>query len=121
MPKPLELYEELKAKLGEKEAKDLVEFVQESVERGAASKEDVRNSEVALREEMHQMEAGLREDMHQMEAGLREDMRKMEASLREDMRQLQAEFHKEISSLQRWLFGFWVTIIVAILFKEFLR
>ena len=106
MPKPLELYEELKAKLGEKGAKDLVEFVQESIERGAASKEDVRRSEAALRIDM---------------TALKEDMHKMEASLREDMRRLQAEFHKEVSALQRWLFGFWITIIVAILFKEFLR
>lgn len=110
MPKPLELYEELKAKLGEKGAKDLVEFVQESIESGAASKEDVRSLEVSLREDMRKMEVSLREDMHKMEAGLKEDMRR-----------LQAEFHKEVSALQRWLFGFWITIIMAILFKEFLR
>lgn len=84
MPKPLEVYEELKSKIGEKEAKDLVEFVQESIEKGAATKEDIHRLEI-----------------------------KMEA--------IKSDLLKEIAGLYKWLFGFWITLLIAILLKELIK
>ncbi len=45
----LELYEKLKPKLGEEEAKALLEFVEARVEREAATKEDHHRTEMPLR------------------------------------------------------------------------
>ena len=56
MPTVLEVYEKLKPKLGDEEAKVLLEFVEASVERGAATKEDLQRTEIALREEIHRLD-----------------------------------------------------------------
>lgn len=56
MPTVLELYEKLKPKLGEEEARALLEFVETSVERRAATKEDLQRTELALREEIHRLD-----------------------------------------------------------------
>ena len=56
MPTVLELYEKLKPKLGEEEARALLEFVEASVERRAATKEDLLRTEGALREEIHRLD-----------------------------------------------------------------
>ena len=52
----LELYEKLKPKLGEEEARALLEFVEASVERKAATKEDLQRTELVLREEIHRLD-----------------------------------------------------------------
>jgi len=59
MPTVLELYEKLKAKLGDPEARLLLEFIETSVEQRAASKEDLQRTESALRKEIHQVKVDL--------------------------------------------------------------
>lgn len=59
MPTVLELYEKLKPKLGEAEARSLLEFIESSVERRAATKEDLQRTESTLREELHKIRAEL--------------------------------------------------------------
>ena len=66
MPTLLELYERLKPKLGEAEARELLEFIEQSVERRAATKEDLRRTEAALREEI----AAVREELQRVRADL---------------------------------------------------
>lgn len=56
IPTVLQLYEKLKPKLGEEEARALLEFVETSVERRAATKEDLQRTELALREEIHRLD-----------------------------------------------------------------
>ena len=48
MPSMLELYEKLKPKLGEEEARTLLEFIESSVERRAATKEDLERVKADL-------------------------------------------------------------------------
>jgi hypothetical protein len=59
MPTVLELYEKLKPKLGDEEARSLLEFIETSVEHRAATKEDLQRTELALREEIHNVKVDL--------------------------------------------------------------
>jgi len=70
MPTVLELYEKLKPRLGEEEARSLLEFIETSVDQHAATKADLQRTESALREELHATAASLREEMHKMRAEL---------------------------------------------------
>jgi len=70
MPTVLDLYEKLKPRLGEEEARSLLEFIQTSVDQHAATKADLQRTESALREELHATAASLREEMHKMRAEL---------------------------------------------------
>ncbi len=81
----LELYEKLKPKLGEREARELLEFIEQSVERRAATKEDLQRVEVSLRE----------------------DLQRTEVSLREEIAALRAEIQRVLADLLRWSFAFW--------------
>jgi phage-related tail protein len=81
MPTVLELYEKLKPKLGEEEARSLLEFIETSVDQRAATKADLQRTESALREELHVTAASLREELHATAASLREEMHKIRAEL----------------------------------------
>jgi len=81
----LELYEKLKPKLGEEEARCLLEFVETSVEPRAATKEDLQRTESTLREEIHRVEPALREEIHNVKV-----------------------------DLLKWSFGFWVGAIAIL-------
>lgn len=52
LPTVLELYEQLQPKLGEDEAQALIACVEASVERKAATQEDLRRTEAALTEDL---------------------------------------------------------------------
>jgi hypothetical protein len=56
VPTVLDLYEKLKPRLGEEETRALLAFVEASVERKAATKEDLQRTELALREEIHRLD-----------------------------------------------------------------
>jgi len=59
MPTVLELYEKLKPKLGQEEARSLLEFIETSVEQRAATKADLQQAVSSLREEIHKVRADL--------------------------------------------------------------
>ena len=90
MPTVLELYEKLKPKLGDEEARSLLEFIETSVEHRAASKEDLQRTESAMREEIRSVESNLREEIHRVESSLRE------------------EIHNVNVDLLKWSFAFWI-------------
>jgi len=123
MPTVLELYEKLKPKLGEEEARSLLEFIASSVEQRAATKADLQQAVSSLREELHLAVASLREEMRQGDASLREEMQRAHASLREEMQQSDASLREEIRRVEstlreeihnvkvdllKWSFAFWV-------------
>jgi hypothetical protein len=104
MPTVLELYEKLKPRLGDEEARSLLEFIETSVEHRAASKEDLQRTELALREDLQRTELALREDLQRRESALREDLRRTEVALRE-------EIHNVKVDLLKWSFAFWIGAI----------
>jgi hypothetical protein len=97
MPTVLELYEKLKPKLGEEEARSLLEFIESTVEQRAVTKADLQ-----------QTAASLREEMRQLEGALREEIRQIDASLREEIHTLRGEMYKMRADLIKWSFAFWV-------------
>jgi cell division septum initiation protein DivIVA len=61
MPTVLELYEKLKPRLGEEEARSLLEFIESTVEQRAVTKADLQQAIASLREEIRQGDASLRD------------------------------------------------------------
>ncbi len=74
MPSVLELYEKLKPKLGEDEARSLLEYVESTVEQRAATKSDLERNSGELREEIRRVEGELREEIRRVENKLREEI-----------------------------------------------
>jgi len=70
MPTVLELYEKLKPKLGEEEARSLLEFIESTVEQRAVTKADLQQTAASLREEIRQVDASLREEIQKVRADL---------------------------------------------------
>ena len=118
MPTVLELYEKLKPKLGEEEARSLLEFIETSVDQRAATKADLQRTESALREDLHVTAASLREEMHATAGSLREEMHATAASLREELHataaSLREEMHKMRAELIKWSFAFWIGNIAVL-------
>ncbi len=129
MPTVLELYEKLKPKLGEEEARSLLEFVETSVEQRAATKEDLRRTESALKEDLQRTELALRDEIHRVESTLKEDLRRIESASKEDLQRtesaLRDEIHRVESTLRdeihnvkvdllKWSFAFWVGAIAVL-------
>ena len=85
MPTVLELYEKLKPKLGEAEARALLEFVETSVQEKAATKDD-----------LHQTASSLKDDLHQTEAALRKEIQDVKVDL------------------LKWSFAFWVGAVAVL-------
>jgi RNA polymerase-binding transcription factor DksA len=128
----LELYEKLKPKLGEEEARALLEFVEASVERKTATKEDLLHTEVALREDLQRTELTLREELRRVDQSLREEIRQVDQALREEIRQVDQALREEIHRLDhkidavrveiatvkadliKWAFGFWISNVVIL-------
>ena len=81
MPRVLELYEKLKPKLGEEEARALLEFVEASVERRAATKEDLQRTELALKEDLQRTELTLREELRRVDQALREETHRLDQKI----------------------------------------
>jgi septal ring factor EnvC (AmiA/AmiB activator) len=108
MPTVLELYEKLKPRLGEEEARSLLEFIESTVEQRAVTKADLQQAIASLREEMRQLEGALREEIRQGDASLREEIRQIDASLREEIHTLRGEMYKMRADLIKWSFAFWV-------------
>jgi hypothetical protein len=108
MPTVLELYEKLKPKLGEDEAQALIEFVEASVERKAATQEDLLRTEAALKEDLQRMETALRGEIHRLDQRL-EGTR---ADLGQKLEGAKAEFGQKLEAakadLIKWSFAFWI-------------
>jgi hypothetical protein len=86
MPTLLELYEKLKPTLGEEAARALLEYIEASVERKAATKEDLQRTELTLRDELRRVDQALHGELHGLD-------QKIEVAK---------------ADLIKWTFGFWV-------------
>ena len=92
----LELYEKLKPKLGDAEARALLEFVETSVEQRAATKEDLQRTASSLKEDLLHTEAALRKEIQGVEAVLRKEIQEVRVDL------------------LKWSFAFWVGAVAVL-------
>ena len=112
MPTVLELYEKLKPKLGEEEARALLEFVETSVGARAATKEDLHRGLTALKEELTAGAAAQKDDLQRSILALRDEVRESIGALREELVRTEARLREhsqtvKVDTLKR-SFAFWV-------------
>lgn len=93
MLKTYDLIKKLAPKLGEDEAKDLISFVEES------------RGDVATKADLQVF--ATKADIEKQIQGVRTE--------------LKTEIQAVKFDLLKWLFGFWITIILAILIRDFLK
>ena len=70
MPTTLELYEKIKTKLDADAAKTLIEYIQESVEKGSATKDDLLKTGAKLERHISEVEVRLDKRITDVEARL---------------------------------------------------
>ena len=87
----IKAYEILKSKWGEKEAETLIEYFR------SVSKEEVKNLTT------------------------KEETQKSESGLKEDIRRLDVKISETKNDIIKWLFGFWITIVVLLVANFFLK
>ena len=63
----LEVYEEIKEKLGDRGARILIEYLDSKIEKSAVTKLDLTNTENSLRNEMKDIENRLRTEIREIE------------------------------------------------------
>jgi len=118
MSSVLELYEKLKPKLGEEEARSLLEYVTSTVEQRAATKADLERNAGELREQIRRVEGELREQIRRVEGELREEIRRVEGELREEIRRVEGKLREEMHSMRadliKWSFVFWAGAVAAL-------
>lgn len=99
----LQLFNLLKPKLGEKEAEQLVSFVRSEAQTAAQKQYEYSSKDIKT----------LKDDLHQ------------KFPTKEDLVLLKLDLLKEISQTKvdmiKWMFGFWVTLVMLILANWFLK
>lgn len=85
----IELYEILKTKLGEKEAKTLVEYIEAKVEKGLDEKKDI--------------------------LATKQDIADLKAATKQDIAQLEIKLEKTRADLIKWMFLFWIGQLASLI------
>lgn len=81
MGREIELYERLKPKLGEEEARLLLSYVADTVRLTGATKEDLLQVEMRLGERISAVEKDLREEILRLEMRMKNDFWKVKVGL----------------------------------------
>jgi predicted ribosome quality control (RQC) complex YloA/Tae2 family protein len=136
----IEVYEVLKGKIGEQEAKLLIEYI-ELKKKEVATKEDIMRLEQSTKEDIMRLEEIVRkleefvkEEFQRIEQSTKEDIQRLEQFVREEIRRLEKRVEKvenEIIDLKKeqrrnlyWILGVHITLwattiggIITILLK----
>jgi len=113
----IEVYEVLKGKIGEQEAKLLLEYI-ELKKKEVATKDDI----MRLEEIIKMVEKSTKEDIQRLEEFVKGELQRIEKSTKEEIRRLENEIN-ELRKEQRrnlyWILGFhitlWATTIAGII------
>jgi uncharacterized protein YydD (DUF2326 family) len=136
----IEVYEALKGKIGEQEAKLLLEYI-EIKKKEIATKEDIQRLEQSTKEDIMRLEEIVRkleefvkEEFQRIEQSTKEDIQRLEQFVREEIKRLEKRVEKvenEIIDLKKeqrrnlyWILGVHITLwattiggIITILLK----
>jgi uncharacterized membrane protein (DUF106 family) len=93
----IEIYEALKGKLGENEAKLLVEYI-ESKKKEVATKEDIQRLEQSTKEDIQRLEQSTKEDIKRLE--------KRVEKIENDINDLKKEQRRNLY----WILGVYITL-----------
>ena len=92
----IELYEILKPKIGEKEARTLVEYIETKVDRKLEERKDV----LATKEDIANLRAATKEDI---------------AYLKQDIANLEIKLEKTRADIIKWMFLFWIGQLASLI------
>ena len=92
----IELYEILKPKIGEKEARTLVEYIETKVDRKLEERKDV----LATKEDIANLRAATKEDI---------------AYLKQDIANLEIKLEKTRAGIIKWMFLFWIGQLASLI------
>jgi hypothetical protein len=107
----LKTYEIFKSKLGEEEAKTVLQFVEEKTAEKIAQQKDIW----ATKQDLGKLETGYRQEDKRMESGLRKDLFSVETNLRTEINKLDVKITDTKAELIRWMFIFWIGQLAAII------
>ena len=91
----IELYEILKTKLGEKEAKTLVEYIEAKVGKELEEKKDI----LATKEDINALRAETKEDIN---------------GLKIEIEKVRTEMEKTRADIIKWMFLFWIGQVASL-------
>jgi uncharacterized 2Fe-2S/4Fe-4S cluster protein (DUF4445 family) len=120
----IELYEILKPKVGEKEAKALVEYIETKVDRKLeekkdilATKEDLANVKVELKDILATKEdlANVKVELTKDILATKEDLANVKAELTNVKAELMVKIEKTNSNIIKWMSIFWAGQIGALI------
>ena len=105
----VEVYELLKPKIGEQEAKSLLHFIEDrtvylvrdEIAKGLATKEDIARLEKATKEDIARLERVTKEDI----AAVKEDIARLEMVTKEDIARLEMATKEDTNRLEKQIIG----------------
>ncbi|MEK6653167.1 MAG: hypothetical protein AABY50_09585 [Nitrospirota bacterium] len=107
----VDVYKKIAPKLGDEEATAIITFIEDSIQRGTATKADLQETEAALHETTRLLETNLRNEIKGIETNLRNEIKGIETSLRNEIVELRGLLIKYILPLSALIGGVVGTII----------
>ena len=112
----VEVYELLKPKIGEQEAKSLLHFIEDrtvylvrdEIAKGLATKEDIARLEKATKEDIARLERVTKEDIAAVKediAAVKEDIARLEMVTKEDIARLEMATKEDTNRLEKQIIG----------------
>ncbi len=103
----IELYEILKTKLGEKEAKTLVEYIEAKVGKELEEKKDI----LATKEDIN----GLKIEIGKVRTEMVVEIGKVRTDLVVEIEKVRTEMEKTRSDIIKWMFLFWIGQLASLI------
>jgi len=111
----MELFQMLKPKMGDREAGALVTFVDNTIKNNNKEIHEINLRTLATKEELGKVRDDLSKDIY----NVREDLTKEIGNVRVDLARVEGRLETKIaevkSDVMRWMFAFFVTMMLAIL------
>ncbi len=109
----LRVFEVLKERFNEADAKDILQYIDEKAEEKTAA--------FVKREDSIKFESTPRTDFTKLEAKIDVKFAAQETKITEESKRLEIRVAETKNELIRWLFGFWVTLVLMMLANWFLK
>lgn len=114
-PTGIQLFQLLKPKLGERETEALINFVDV---RAKENRQEIQESNLktcATKEELWKVKEELKEEISNVKFILKEDIVNLRTELKGDIASLDVKISDFKSDIIRWVFAFFVTLMLAII------
>jgi hypothetical protein len=118
-----ELYDHLVAKLGKETAEKLTTFIGSEMSdkfeynlKTLATKEDLAKFALATKEDLARFTLATKEDFTKLTLATKDDLAKFALTTKDDLAKLESKLDNKINETKidiiKWIFAFWVTVIL---------